>query len=68
MQEQSENLSGGNKFGIMERAFEFRKARKLKKIQIISSSFERIPKNTLSISSDNINGVLKLIEIIKAHY
>ena len=49
----------------MERAFEFRKARKLKKIQIISSSFERIPKNTLSISSDNINGVLKLIEIIK---
>ena len=49
----------------MERAFEFRKARKLKKIQIISSSFERIPKNTLSISSDNLNGVLKLIEIIK---
>ena len=48
-----------NNFGSIQKALE------LKKIQIISSSFERIPKNTLSISSDNLNEVLKLIEKIE---
>tara|TARA_Y100000741_G_scaffold297646_1_gene238559 strand:+ start:709 stop:1428 length:720 start_codon:yes stop_codon:yes gene_type:complete len=37
-----------------------------KKIEIISSTFERIPKSVVSISTNKLNDVLKLIEKIEA--
>ncbi len=46
-------------FGSIQKALE------LKNIEIISSSFERIPKNILSISSNKKEEVLKLIEKIE---
>ena len=48
-----------NNFGSIQKALE------LKEIEIISSSFERIPKNILLISSDKRDEVLKLIEKIE---
>jgi len=48
-----------NSFGSIQKALE------LKKIQIISSGFERIPKKTLSISPEKIDEVMKLIEEIE---
>ena len=48
-----------NYFGSIQKALE------LKNIEIISSSFERIPKNILLISSDKRDEVLKLIEKIE---
>tara|TARA_B100001029_G_scaffold153718_1_gene137503 strand:+ start:639 stop:1358 length:720 start_codon:yes stop_codon:yes gene_type:complete len=49
-----------NSFGSIQKALES------KKIEIISSSFERIPKSVISISSNKLNDVLKLIEKIEA--
>ena len=49
-----------NSFGSIQKALES------KKIEIISSSFERIPKSVISISSNKLNEVLKLIEKIEA--
>ena len=48
-----------NNFGSIQKGLE------LKEIEIISSSFERIPKNILLISSDKRDEVLKLIEKIE---
>ncbi len=48
-----------NNFGSIQKALE------LKKIKIISSNFDRIPKNTLSISKNNKEKVQKLIEKIE---
>ena len=49
-----------NDFGSIQKALES------KKIEIISSSFERIPKNRLYLSSEKLSEVLKLIEKIES--
>ena len=49
-----------NCFGSIQKALES------KKIEIISSSFERIPKNMLYLNSEKLSEVLKLIEKIEA--
>ena len=49
-----------NNFGSIQKALES------KKIEIISSSFERIPKNMLYLNSEKLSEVIKLIEKIEA--
>ena len=49
-----------NYFGSIQKALES------KKIEIISSSFERIPKHILYLNSEKLSEVLKLIEKIEA--
>tara|TARA_Y100001970_G_scaffold180736_1_gene219972 strand:- start:13993 stop:14712 length:720 start_codon:yes stop_codon:yes gene_type:complete len=49
-----------NNFGLIQKTLES------KKIEIISSSFERIPKNRLYLNSEKLSEVLKLIEKIES--